>query len=139
MDPAKPRGAVEMAFRVRHNPERMGPRLYPQKTDTDDLLAEPSDVLKLEPNELVITLWRARELLIMDKKVLGSGGTSDPLVRFRVCADQTVTSTTKKKTCNPVWGGETWTLKADSPDSILDVIVDDYDKVVIAQEPHVFT
>ena len=52
----------------------MGPRLHAQKTDTDDLSAEPSDVRMLEPNELVITLWRARGLLIMDKKVLGSGG-----------------------------------------------------------------
>ena len=77
----------------------------------------------------MITLWRARELLIMDKRLLGSGGSSDPLVRFRVSADQTATSSTKKRTCNPDWGGETWTLKADSPDGVLEVIVDDWDQV----------
>ena len=37
IDPLKPRGRVELAFRVRHNPDLVEPPLEPQASDNDDM------------------------------------------------------------------------------------------------------
>ncbi len=130
------RGAVEMALRVRHNPALVEPPLVPElvvpsidnnmSKGIDDLQPEPIECADKMPNELKITLWRGRHLRIMDANWFSKGGSSDPLVKF-VIGQESCKSTTKKKSLDPVWGGESWSLKADSPDGVLVVIMEDYD------------
>jgi Ca2+-dependent lipid-binding protein/Ran GTPase-activating protein (RanGAP) involved in mRNA processing and transport len=126
-DQKKPRGAVELALRLRHNASLLEKPLISEITEVDDLQPEPEEYMDKEPNELRLTLWRARELQIMDTSMFGGGGSSDPLVRFKVVHEM-VTSETKKKNLNPEWG-ESWKLKADAPDGILEVVMEDYDVV----------
>ena len=45
----------------------------------------------------------------MDKKLFGGGGTSDPVVTFRL-GHERCKSTVAKKTLAPEWGGETFAL-----------------------------
>ena len=125
MDKKKPRGAIELACRLRHNADLIEPPLIPAATEVDDLEPESEENMAKEPNELRLTLWRARELQVMDKSMFGGGGSSDPLVRFNV-VHEAVASEAKKKSLNPEWN-QSWKLKADAPDGILEVIMEDVD------------
>ena len=71
-------GDIELAFKAHHNPELVEPPLEPEG---DDAVPDPPELLALPPNELHITLWRARRLKVMDTKVFGKGS-SDPFVSF---------------------------------------------------------
>jgi len=129
VDPAKPRGSVELRLRVRHNPALLERALVPEATEVDDpLMPETPEHAELPPNELRVTLWRGRRLSVMDKALFGKGGSSDPLVKFRILSGSTVTSTTKKKTLEPEWG-ESWVLTADAPDGILEATLWDFDAI----------
>ena len=61
------------------------------------------------PNELLVTLVRAKNLAVMDKALIPgtggkTGGSSDPVVTLRVMpGGHTVTSNTKMKNLTPVW------------------------------------
>jgi len=84
--------------------------------------------LKLEePNELNILVMRAKELKIMDTKLLGKGGSSDPLVIMN-CNGVSKRTTTKNKNLNPVWN-EVYRIPATSTQSSLEVVMEDDDAV----------
>ena len=56
-----------------------------------------------KPNELRVCIVQAKDLPIMDKNLIGGGGSSDPLVRCKVGDMPEVTTVVKKKTLEPVW------------------------------------
>ena len=81
------------------------------------------------PNELRVAAITARRLAVKDKKLIGKGGTSDPVVRFKLGSVECET-TVKKKTLNPTWN-EAHTLPCSVQEAgetpTLEVICEDWD------------
>eukprot|EP01038_Epipyxis_sp_PR26KG_P004421 gene4421-6250_t len=85
--------------------------------DSEDL---PEEFEDQPPNELIITVIQGRNLPIMDKNLLGSGGSSDPQVRIKI--DKEVQKTKYiRKNLSPQWN-ETLTFKP-MVDSSLSMVV----------------
>mmetsp|Transcript_11171 Transcript_11171/g.39349 ORF Transcript_11171/g.39349 Transcript_11171/m.39349 type:complete len:397 (-) Transcript_11171:15-1205(-) len=89
-------GKVEVALRRVHDEKRF------LKVPDDFHKAETAAHLAEEPNSLQIYLIRADDLPIMDKNLLSSGGSSDPVATFAV-GESRCKSTVKKKTLAPQW------------------------------------
>lgn len=81
------------------------------------------------PNEVCVTLIRGRNLIIMDPNLIGSGGSSDPLVKVRLQGVKSQRTKTIKKNLNPVWN-ETMKFEYVEDESLsLEFIVEDEDLV----------
>lgn len=94
----------------------------PNETEDPDHEHEP-------PNEVVVTVIRGRNLLIMDPNLIGSGGSSDPLVKIKIDGFKSQRSKTIKKNLNPVWN-ETFKIEyVDDAALSLDIVVEDEDLV----------
>jgi Ca2+-dependent lipid-binding protein len=122
-------GHVLISLRWVFNPERLSPVDQPldwnnPKFDCEDVLDDGQGTPEL-PNELNIYLIKAYGLQIMDKNMFSKGGSSDPVVSFKI-GDEVVKSTVKKKTLAPEWN-EKFSLPVKSEEATLEVIVDDYD------------
>jgi len=83
------------------------------------------DPNEANPNELNICLIKAYGLKVMDKNMFSKGGSSDPLISFKI-GDEVVKSTTKKKTLAPEWN-EKFSLPVKSNTAIMTIVCDDYD------------
>lgn len=117
-------GHVLVAVKWVFNPARLSP--IDQPLDWDNPKFECDDVPDQEiPNELNIFLIRAYGLQVMDKNMFSKGGSSDPVVSFKI-GDEVLKSSVKKKTLEPEWN-EKFSLPVKSDTAVLDVIVDDYD------------
>ena len=95
---------------------------------------EEEDPHKHEPpNELLVTLVRAKNLAVMDQAMIPgtggkAGGSSDPVVTLRVMpGGHTMTSTTKMKNLTPVWRERFELAAPDVGGTALELVVDDYD------------
>ncbi|GMH60673.1 hypothetical protein TrST_g7550 [Triparma strigata] len=116
-------GHVLVAVRWIFNPERLSP--VDQPIDWENPKMEVNDEPDEIPNELNIMLIRAYGLPIMDKNMFSKGGSSDPVVSFKL-GSEVIKSTVKKKNLNPEWG-ESFQLPVKSSEAFLEVLVDDYD------------
>ena len=116
----KNRGTIDLALRWVHNPEHA--------VVIDHKYDEKEAFPGREANAIRILLIRARKLPAMDRRLFGKEGTSDPMVTFRL-KDKLLESTVKNKQLSPEWL-ESFELRADDPDdSIVEVIVDDWDQL----------
>ena len=82
-------------------------------------------------NEILVTIFRASGLKVMDKNLFSKGGSSDPFVEVRY-GDESVKSTVKKKTLAPDWRGEVVSipvLETADPESEVILTVWDWDRV----------
>ena len=91
--PKESLGKVELALRWRHNPDKV--LHLPEQMEADDDLQKT-------PNVLRICLVRARGIKVMDKKLFGKGGSSDPFVTFSLDGEVRK-STVQKKSLRPTW------------------------------------
>ena len=116
----KNRGTIDLALRWVHNPEHA--------VVIDHEYDAPEAFPGREANAVRILLIRGRKLPAMDRRLFGKEGTSDPMVTFRL-KDKQLESTVKNKQLSPEWL-ESFELRADDPDdSIVEVIVDDWDQL----------
>jgi len=92
------------------------------------------------PNELHVSVLRARDLMIMDRSLTGKGS-SDPRITLKL-GKTTQKTTTIEKNLNPVWN-EKYVFVCHSVEESLQVVVEDVDmlandfmgKLTIAMEP----
>ena len=116
----KNRGTIDLQLRWVHNPEHA--------VVIDHKYDEKEAFPGREANAVRILLIRGRKLPAMDRRLFGKEGTSDPMVTFRL-KDKQLESTVKNKQLSPEWL-ESFELRADDPDdSIVEVIVDDWDQL----------
>jgi Ca2+-dependent lipid-binding protein len=80
------------------------------------------------PNELRVCLVQARNIPIMDKNLIGGGGSSDPLAKCKVGDMPAVQTAVKKKTLDPVWN-EVFKFEVKNPKLEIDIIVEDWDSM----------
>ena len=116
-------GHVLVAVRWIFNPSRLSP--VDQPIDWESPKMEVEDELDEKPNELNILLVRAYGLPVMDKNMFSKGGSSDPLVTFKIGSEK-IKSTCKKKNLNPEWE-ESFQLPVKASEAVLEIFVDDYD------------
>ena len=122
VDPKRPKdavsGALELVLLWRHNA---------------DLAFEPfldaADNPEREPNELLVAVARGRDLAIRDKNMFSKGGSSDPRVKVEIVgnAETLNSTTTKKKTLNPVWNETFAVLCTPNEAPVLRAKCEDYD------------
>jgi len=86
-------GSVELVVQWRYNAAL---RFAPFDDAVDH---QPADK---KPNELRVAAIQGRRLAVKDKKFMGKGGSSDPVLRFE-CGSLKFETTVKKKTLNPTW------------------------------------
>ena len=117
-------GHVLLAFKWVFNPALLSP--VDQPIDWSSPPFELNDNLdEANPNELNICLIKAYGLKVMDKNMFSKGGSSDPLISFKI-GDEVVKSTTKKKTLAPEWN-EKFSLPVKSTSAKMTITCDDYD------------
>ncbi|KAH8076365.1 hypothetical protein JL721_363 [Aureococcus anophagefferens] len=102
------KGSVELALRRIHDPALALPT--PPAMLADEAHADEA------ANCVDVHLLRARDLPIMDRHLLGKGGSSDPVATVEV-AGAKQSSTCKKKSLAPVWQ-ESFSLAADGDDAL---------------------
>ena len=78
-----------------------------------------------KPNALHVFLIRGKNLPVMDKNVIGGGGSSDPLVTVSI-EDERKTSKVKKKNLEPIWS-EHFEFPVEDLSDSLKVVCDDWD------------
>ena len=116
----KDAGAVEVALRWAHDPQRV--LALPAEFLVDE---DPENLVK-EANELLVCLLRGKNLPVMDKNLLSSGGSSDPCALLNLDGEIRK-SKVLKKTVNPLWM-QTFRFPCDDGLNItLQVDVEDYD------------
>ena len=117
-------GHVLLGLKWIFNPELLSP--VDQPIDWAEPSFELNDNLdEANLNELNICLIKAYGLKVMDKNMFSKGGSSDPLISFKI-GDEVVKSTTKKKTLAPEWS-EKFSLPVKSETAKISVTCDDYD------------
>ena len=116
----KEAGWVEIALRWAHAPQRV--------LDLPDEFTEPEteENLSKEANELLVCLLRGKNLPVMDKNLLGGGGSSDPCAFLNLDGEKRK-SRVIKKSINPQWM-QTFRFPCDDGLNVtLQVDVEDYD------------
>ncbi|KAH8062218.1 hypothetical protein JL722_3131 [Aureococcus anophagefferens] len=112
--PKESLGKVELALRWRHNPDKV--LHLPEQMEADDDLQKT-------PNVLRICLVRAaRGIKVMDKKLFGKGGSSDPFVTFSLDGEVRK-STVQKKSLRPTY----FEMPCEDVDLSLLLTMEDYD------------
>ena len=94
----------------------------PNEEEDPDHVDEP-------PNEVIVTVIRGRNLIIMDPNLIGSGGSSDPLVKIKIDGHKSQRTKTIKKNLNPVWNETLKFEYVDDESLSLDIVVEDEDLV----------
>lgn len=94
----------------------------PNEEEDPDHVDEP-------PNEVIVTVIRGRNLIIMDPNLIGSGGSSDPLVKIKISGHKSQRTKTIKKNLNPVWNESLKFEYVDDESLSLDIVVEDEDLV----------
>lgn len=135
VDEGKDRGEVELALRWIHNAE-LEPELFADE--------EQADKTARAPNQLLIAVCQARDLVAKDKKLFGGKPSSDPVVSITVDAPlhgasgapTVLTSTVQTKTLSPVWNENfRVTLRAEEIDkhrlskAQIRIVVEDWDMI----------
>ncbi|KAH8078474.1 C2 domain-containing protein [Aureococcus anophagefferens] len=126
--PDKRIGNIDVWVAWRHDPEFM--YKLPPGSDADPFPG-------LEPNELTITVIRAKRLLAVDTSLLGGTSSSDPMVAIRLGAGPEQRTQSVKKNLYPAWQ-ETFYLKDDKSGDDVDVVVYDVDAKVVSDETREF-
>ena len=92
----KEAGWVEIALRWAHSPQRV--------LELPEEFTEPEteENLSKEANELLVCLLRGKNLPVMDKNLLSSGGSSDPCAFLNLDGEKRK-SRVIKKNINPQW------------------------------------
>ena len=126
--PDKRIGNIDVWVAWRHDPEFM--YKLPPGSDADPFPG-------LEPNELTITVIRAKRLLAVDTSLLGGTSSSDPMVAIKLGAGPEQRTQSVKKNLYPAWQ-ETFYLKDDKSGDDVDVVVYDVDAKVVSDETREF-
>ena len=117
-------GYVLVGLKWVFNPELLSP--VDQPINWEEPSFKLNDNLEeANPNELNILLIKAYGLKVMDKNMFSKGGSSDPLISFKI-GDEVVKSTTKKKTLAPEWN-EKFSLPVKSSTGKVTIVCDDHD------------
>lgn len=112
-------GLMDLALRWVHDPKYAFP--IPERLAED----ESKESAAKPPNCLRIFLIRGRGLPVADKNLFSKGGSSDPMLTFRM-GTQEVESSVQKKSLAPIWT-EGFELRADDADDAIHCAVDDWD------------